>query len=308
MRSKIVSSDEKTSFQSFYLFTNYSKDIHGSNWVGDGPEYCKYPKLIIDKARVNLNQLIDKVEIGPINGIKELVYPQNQSYWKISHIKGLGFCYTFFIPDTRIKKEPIRQLGFQMKSSVNYMVHSPGSISKKDVNLYNITDIPLQNVILHYEVYHMLDYNNQPCQEDPHYLQDKCIDDLVFKESMERVNCTWPFVKNDNHICTEKESAKEARQIGYHISTSQKRSNCSHPCNYLEASFTLGKQEKYRNMIKFHFPESIKAHTAYFAYSILSLIAEVGGYVGLFLGWSIYQITDWLDLTIDSLKKKLYVS
>ena len=37
---------------------------------------------------------------------------------------------------------------------------------------------------------------------------------------------------------------------------------------------------------------------------MMNLIAEIGGYVGLFLGWSVYQITDLLDLSIESLKRK----
>ena len=32
-----------------------------------------------------------------------------------------------------------------------------------------------------------------------------------------------------------------------------------------------------------------------YAYTWLSLVAEVGGYVGLFLGFSVYQVTDVID-------------
>ena len=35
-----------------------------------------------------------------------------------------------------------------------------------------------------------------------------------------------------------------------------------------------------------------KVFTAYYVYGWLSLIAEFGGYVGLFLGWSVYQVAE----------------
>ena len=57
--------------------------------------------------------------------------------------------------------------------------------------------------------------------------------------------------------------------------------------------------------IRFLFPESIEVQSAFYVYKELSLIAEVGGYVGLFLGYSVYQITDMFDMFFSSLKRKL---
>ena len=51
------------------------------------------------------------------------------------------------------------------------------------------------------------------------------------------------------------------------------------------------------------FPESFEVHKAYYAYDELSLIAEIGGYVGLFLGSSVYQITDLLGWLMDYWKR-----
>ena len=36
--------------------------------------------------------------------------------------------------------------------------------------------------------------------------------------------------------------------------------------------------------------ENVKVFKAYYTYDGLSLIAEIGGYVGLFLGWSVQQL------------------
>ena len=43
--------------------------------------------------------------------------------------------------------------------------------------------------------------------------------------------------------------------------------------------------------MKLYFPDRVKVVKSYKIYSGLALIAEIGGYVGLFLGVSINQIT-----------------
>ena len=175
---------------------------------------------------------------------------------------------------------------------------------KRDIFLYNISDIiSAKYYKFDYEVYHMLDYNNQPCQpyhEDHNYLRDECIDASIFKSSITLINCTKPFVKNKNHICTDQEHAKKARQASWETY------DCPNPCKYLKASYTKGLQVKSKKKgINFRFPKSIKSFKAYYAYSWLSLIAEVGGYVGLVLGWSFYQLTNFMDMTKDSLRRTL---
>ena len=50
-------------------------------------------------------------------------------------------------------------------------------------------------------------------------------------------------------------------------------------------------------VLKFEFEPVVKVTRGIYLYSVLSLIAEIGGYVGLFLGVSFNQITKLTDLT-----------
>ena len=75
--------------------------------------------------------------------------------------------------------------------------------------------------------------------------------------------------------------------------------NCTKPC----ALYKLRKWAKVSNSetftqitIKFH--ELIAVSKDQYSYIWLNLIAEIGGYVGLFLGFSVFQITDLMDLLI----------
>ena len=44
------------------------------------------------------------------------------------------------------------------------------------------------------------------------------------------------------------------------------------------------------------FPEKTTISTDQYSYTWLNLVAGVGGYVGLFLGYSVYQMTDLVDI------------
>ena len=63
---------------------------------------------------------------------------------------------------------------------------------------------------------------------------------------------------------------------------------CFNPCSFL--SINNLEHEKYLNrfdgysLVYLSFEEIIKVTRSYYAYSLLSLLAEISGYVGLFLG------------------------
>ena len=81
-------------------------------------------------------------------------------------------------------------------------------------------------------------------------------------------------------------------------SSLNKNKECLHPCNYLTITAIPMSMEmtKIRNgKIEFLFLQSVKKTTAYYVFGALTMVAEIGGIVGLFLGYSIYQITDIFD-------------
>ena len=50
-----------------------------------------------------------------------------------------------------------------------------------------------------------------------------------------------------------------------------------------------------RGELIFNFRQKIHKTVSYYLYEEISLIAEIGGFVGLFLGASVYQIADLLE-------------
>ena len=122
---------------------------------------------------------------------------------------------------------------------------------------------------------------------------------------MEKFGCVTPFGYNKTNICTNTTLAKKAHEY-YEQSFKTYSENCLNPCTYflidaikLDAFNRTDKDTAY---LQLSFQEYIKVTTAFYNYLTLSMIAEIGGYVGLFLGVSFYQITDVLNAMINRVK------
>ena len=87
---------------SYYSETFVRRGIIKS--IDEGPEYCKNPRILMEKAQINLNEIIEKVKIQFDDGDKKVkIFPSNQSFWKPSEIRTLGSfrsCHTFLIPES----------------------------------------------------------------------------------------------------------------------------------------------------------------------------------------------------------------
>ena len=94
---------------------------------------------------------------------------------------------------------------------------------------------------------------------------------------------------------------------------------CLHPCNFITARAIINSNKigyfvngKPGTTVTIKFKENIKVYEAYQIYSLLSMIAEIGGYVGMFLGISILQIRfvldkllSWIDELWQHLKRRI---
>ena len=113
---------------------------------------------------------------------------------------------------------------------------------------------------------------------------------------MKKFGCVTPFGYNKTNICTNSTLAKQAFDY-YYKTLSRFSDNCLNPCNYFLINAIKLSEVKYfrKAYLKLSFNEYIKTTTSYYSYLTLSMVAEIGGYVGLFLGVSLYQTTDILD-------------
>jgi hypothetical protein len=127
---------------------------------------------------------------------------------------------------------------------------------------------------------------------------NKYISSLHFKESMEKIGCTSPFGFDLDNICTETNKGKKAyslfKDMFYRNNVTKE---CLYPCNFLLSWMKPMQERKDSKLdsystdyILLRFEKYIKVTTSSYAYTELELLAELGGYAGLFLGLSVFDL------------------
>ena len=125
------------------------------------------------------------------------------------------------------------------------------------------------------------------------------------KEMLDKVGCTTPSQPDKSQICKQEDEGKRAMQINSKNIYEKTKNDCSNPCSIFSLTTTnikkYDREELKKNNISWltlYFPTTVKAYERSYDYSQLSFIAEVGGYVGLFLGVSINRVTNLLDFLV----------
>ena len=157
----------------------------------------------------------------------------------------------------------------------------------------------------------MLDFQGTPCNNEKGYLLNKCVLNGLEKESLKMIGCVTPFGITKENICQDEQVAKRAFQLYNEFRNHYgdlKNVSCLEPCTYMSVKIIKATElEKVGNeatgAVLLNFNGQIHETVAYYSYDELSFIAEIGGYVGLFLGASIYQTADLFQFLIGLLQR-----
>ena len=185
-------------------------------------------------------------------------------------------------------------------------IHTPGMFIKGSEQLMFISYVELGKWYIksiNYEMHELLDYGGETCNNEKSYHIDDCNAKGVGMKSLELVGCTNPYVLNKTKICTDINKSEKANDIYGKFMYSNSEMNyegCYYPCSYFIVPGKNYQESDSEDLeyaqIILRFEQLIKETKSYYTYSGLSLIAEIGGYVGLFLGISINQLTNLLDI------------
>ena len=118
-----------------------------------------------------------------------------------------------------------------------------------------------------------------------------------------RENCTVPWIRKNDRICTNDEDINTAFWIAYNRVTNQ-YNDCETPCHRLIVD--LGAKEvitldnnKTSALFHLYFPQKMLVIKENYLYTVLNLLAEIGGYMGLLLGYSLFNIATFVNKIID---------
>ena len=145
-------------------------------------------------------------------------------------------------------------------------------------------------VAVELEALEMQDYFGSPCNSNPKDLFDTCVINQMDKIFMDQAGCTSPFGLHQE-IC--RDGKQMIGQLGRFAAQYYQGLNCSHPCSYMKVN---SKVRDYPDqglaglglLVELH--NSVTVMTSQYSYNELSLLAEIGGYIGLLLGISLLQI------------------
>ena len=122
---------------------------------------------------------------------------------------------------------------------------------------------------------------------------------------MEEIGCTTPFGVNLNHICKNLNDSQKAKELFDLLHYRYcKINDCPYPCQFIKSSLVPYAGRSVKNTTKIGFDNFIKVTKATYSYTELELLAELGGYVGLFLGISVFHVSQVVDKILDKLMKK----
>ena len=119
---------------------------------------------------------------------------------------------------------------------------------------------------------------------------------------MDKIGCTTPFVVNLDHICKDLSKSKKARELYHRLhQKTHKIRDCLYPCKFIKIAVVPYKKRSDKNTTRLKFDKFIKVTKAVYSYTELELLAEFGGYVGLFLGFSVFQVSQVVNKILDKL-------
>ena len=143
-----------------------------------------------------------------------------------------------------------------------------------------------------YYVRKVLDYEGKPCRHYGNSTRDECLLEAIDQVLLEEVGCTTPFSQDKSTICLHSENATKAQTIHDKLlyRNSILESTCPRSCTHLKSQITSDTTYPGQGWSRINFPDYVQVYESYYTYDGLSMVAEIGGYVGLFLGISVNQV------------------
>ena len=134
---------------------------------------------------------------------------------------------------------------------------------------------------------------------------DDCVYDVMAKEMKDNTGdkCTAPYVRDPIRICTKERDIYAASKIATNL-ISNGEHGCLNPCHWVTVD--LGAKNYQTDNLKnftfddyalldLYFLPTATKNREKLLYTILHLFAEIGGYLGLLLGYSMFSFFGWIN-------------
>ncbi|XP_059079351.1 uncharacterized protein LOC131877632 isoform X2 [Tigriopus californicus] len=292
---------------------NYKRDlVWSSNQSGITP------RELFDQATLDLDELIYYFNIrtfGPNHqgNVAQKLNRTDNSIVTQYHRK-FGRCFTWY-PSNEVKSLGIYYITIRSRFFAKAYLHKMNQFLDFNGRM-GYTFRP--NEAHYYQVaYEDIRTLPQPKSDHVHgetctrQIYDRCIYSTLERVMLNSSGCVVPFLPSQAEICTSQPGINTTFWIAWNRVTNQ-LNDCNVPCEVLSVSLS-GKNMKTRSdglgQITLYFQPRVMRSEEHHLYTVLSLLAEIGGYVGLLLGYSLLHaassISSFLETKIKIMEQQL---
>ena len=152
-----------------------------------------------------------------------------------------------------------------------------------------------------YQLERKVEVNKKSCA---YHDYDGCMYNALYRLMMNSTkdNCTVPWIRDNHRICTKPEDINTTFWIAWNHVTNQ-YDDCNSPCHRLIIDLGAKEisklQDKQSAVLHLYYPQKMLVNKEHFLYTLLNLLAEIGGYMGLLLGYSLFNVATCVNKVID---------
>ncbi len=277
------------------------------------------PWKIFEQVTYDLTEIVDKLEIRTLDqGV--LVNVQNVQWTEKRHMT-FGRCYSMDL-DEILTALGIEAIAITAKIDTFIYLHHPGQFlnSKSKVFTrkgnkhyidvsYTITKDSLQ------------DDSGLPCSAEMNMNLDDCIYADLEHTMLEKFGCIVPFLKPPQDLDNLKKQAcsnqshEDLFSFYFHQIRKSQKVKCIRPCTSMDLFLGVlqpGKVDKKhthdnQSYIMIYLKSTVDVRETILDYTLVSMMAEIGGYTGLLLGISLADLAWFFKYCTQPLELKYYV-
>ena len=300
---------------SFKAYYEGSEWLSVSDWTGDllytgENDNCTSPNKLFEYIVAKPSDLLRRAYFYYLKGDRTKVNPdlKNGLISQLDH-EWYGRCFTIR-PTQDMIRRGIKAIVIYSKVIKSYVpavyFHEPGAFTWQS---YQAPQQWMQGqkgrkqeFYCEFEIHNRIPSKNA-CSLDKNFHTDLHAHLEIGNATLARFGCTTPFGPNKQTICINKTIGQEAIKFYREMwqSTHRTQSCTQFVLRPMFIRETFSTKKTYVSL-KVNFVPYVKITDEQLSYTFLSLLAEIGGYVGLFLGVSVNQISNLAETALNRFK------
>ena len=290
----------------------HSQYVNGMVWWGNSSKTIT-PEEIYNSSVWSKDELIQKVILHYDGGTNQEITNKSTNwkfFWTEKRDIAYGNCYSFQSKNKFAVMEELKSIKFNsdFNNTLDIYIHNKNQFSNDFYrSKWRVTPNTRNRFRLSIDQTNIINKKNAPCLENEFSYdmeKTKVITHLMMKE----VGCVVPYImRNEKYtkICRNSSLSIDAARRYVSRKLADKMESMR-PCSFMKigAVRTMAESDK-NTKILFIMPTHKKIIEQKISYTGINYFAEVGGFLGLLLGYSIFQISDLIELIWNKLRPKI---